>query len=306
MTFASEIDHRGYAGEPPDPCWPGGARIAVSIVMNIEAGAELSLAYGDDENEAVYEIVEPVRTVPNPALSSHFAYETRAGYWRIVRVMESFGVTCTVSAAGRAVERAPWLAHDAITRGYEVAAHGYRWQRHAEMSIDEERKVIADTVAAIEAAAGRRPFGWHTKGAASPNTRRLLVEEFGFLYDSDAYDDDLPYFQQVAGKSHVVIPYAFDTNDMRFMAGGNFVQGDDFATYCIRAFDWLWEEGAARPAMLSIGIHPRLIGRPGRIAGLHRFLDHVAERGETWTATRLDIAQHWDQHFGRSVAHEER
>ena len=298
MIRTNHHDFRGYGPTPPDPKWPRQARVALSIVMNVEAGAELSLAYGDERNEAVYEIVEPVETAPNPALSSHFAYETRAGYWRIMRLLENFGVPCTVSAAGRTIACAPWLARDAIDRGHEVSAHGYRWERHAEMSLDHERTVIADTVAAIEAAAGTPPVGWHTKGAASPNTRRLLVEEFGFLYDSDAYDDDLPYIEEVAGKRHVVMPYAFDSNDMRFMAGGNFVQGDDFATYCIAAFDWLWREGADRPAMLSVGILPRLIGRPGRIGGLEKFLQHVKDRGGAWTARRRDIAQHWREHHG--------
>jgi len=290
-----EIDLRGYGGRAPEVEWPGGARVAVSIVMNLEAGAELSLAYGDEANEAVYEIVEPVAGAPNPALSSHFAYETRAGYWRIVRLLEAFGATCTISAAGRTVERAPWIAEDAAARGYEGAAHGYRWERHAGMSLEQERAVIGRTVAAIEAAVGQRPLGWHTKGAASPDTRRLLAGEFGFEYDSDAYDDDLPYLCDVGGRPHVVMPYAFDTNDMRFMAGGNFVQGEDFARYCIAAFDRLHAEGGEQPAMLSVGIHPRLVGRPGRIAGLELFLEHVTARGGAWIARRLDIARHWRQ-----------
>lgn len=291
-------DLRGYAGRPPDPQWPQGARLAVSLVVNVEAGAELSLADGDERNESVYEIVEPVEGVPNPCLRSHFDYGPRAGYWRIVRLLERFGLSCTISAAGRAVERAPWLAADAAGRGHEVAAHGYRWERHAGMSEAEERRAIARTVAAIEAAAGERPLGWHTKGAPSQATRRLLAGEFGFLYDSDAYDDDLPYLQSVAGRPHVVLPYAFDTNDMRFMAGGTFVQARDFADYCIAAFEQLWREGETAPAMLSVGLHPRLIGRPGRIAGLERFLEHATARGRVWFARRLDIARHWRRRMG--------
>ncbi|QPN59319.1 polysaccharide deacetylase family protein [Synechococcus sp. CBW1002] len=292
------VDLRGYGGAPPDPSWPGGARVAVSLVMNLEAGAELSLAYGDETNESLYDIVEPVAGAPNPALSSHFGYESRAGYWRIVRLLERFGVSCTVSAAGRTMDRAPWLGRDAAGRGYEVAAHGYRWERHAGMAVEREREVIAAAVEAIERACGTRPLGWHTKGAASPHTRQLLVEDFGFAYDSDAYDDDLPYLVSVAGREHVVLPYAFDTNDMRFMAGGTFVQGDDFASYCIAAYDWLAREGEHHPTMLSVGIHPRLIGRPGRIAGLERFLNHVAGTGSAWMARRIDIARHWRQRFG--------
>jgi len=296
-TVSSTRDFAGYGADRPAADWPGGARVAISIVMNLEAGSELSLEYGDERNEAVYEIVEPVEGTPNPAVTSHFAYDTRAGYWRLIRVLGAFDAPCTVSAAGRAVAVSPEIARDAVDRGHEVSAHGYRWERHAEMSEDRERKVIADTVAAIEDATGSKPVGWHTKGASSPNTRRLLFEEFGFLYDSDAYDDDLPYFTEATGTKRLIMPYAFDTNDMRFMAGGNFVQGEDFATYCIAAYDWLWREGATKPAMMSLGIHPRLIGRPGRIGGLERFLEHVRGKGGAWIATRRDIAQHWwDQH----------
>lgn len=288
-----ERDLRGYAGNPPNPQWPGDARLAVSLVLNMEAGAELSLADGDESNEAVYEIVEPVEGAPNYALSSHFDFETKTGYWRIMRLLERFGLPCTVSCAGRTAARAPWMPADCVTRGHEVSAHGYRWERHAAMPEAREREAIAKTVAAIEAACGTRPLGWHTKGAPSVNTRRLLVEEFGFLYDSDAYDEDLPYRVTVGDRRHLVIPYAFDTNDMRFMPGGTFVHAEDFARYCIEAFDVLWEEAAERPAMMSIGIHPRLLGRPGRIRGLTRFLEHATARRQVWFARRVDIARHW-------------
>ncbi|MEZ5585377.1 MAG: hypothetical protein R3F37_23895 [Candidatus Competibacteraceae bacterium] len=174
-----------------------------------------------------------------------------------------------------------------------MSCHSYRWERHAEMSEAHERQIIARTVDCIRKATGVRPVGWHTKGAPSPNTRRLLIEEGGFLYDSDAYNDDLPYLVEVAGRHHVVVPYAFDTNDMRFMAGGNFVHAEDFSRYCIDAFDTLWREADRHPTMMSVGLHPRLIGRPGRIAGLERFLEHVASKGSVWFARRMDIAHHW-------------
>jgi peptidoglycan/xylan/chitin deacetylase (PgdA/CDA1 family) len=290
-------DFIGYGENPPDPQWPGGARVAVSLVQNVEAGSELSLADGDERNESVYEINEPVEGVPNHCLASHFDYGTRVGYWRIVRALERYGVTCTVSAAGRSIERAPWLAKDAVARGYEVSCHSYRWERHAEMSEAHEREIIAKTVSVIETACGVRPVGWHTKGAPSPLTRRLLVEA-GFLYDSDAYDDDLPHLLEVDGKPHVLLPYAFDTNDMRFMAGGNFVGADDFAQVCIDAYDTLWAEGVTRPAMMSVGLHPRYIGRPSRIRGLTRFLDHVREKGGAWFARRDEIARHWRRRMG--------
>ncbi len=161
------------------------------------------------------------------------------------------------------------------------------------MTETHEREIIKRTVNCIQKAAGVRPVGWHTKGAPSPNTRRLLVEEGGFLYDSDAYDDDLPHVVEIEGRSHVVVPYAFDTNDMRYMAGGTFVHAEDFSRYCIDAFDTLWREGERHPAMMSIGLHPRLIGRPGRIAGLDRFLEHVRAKDHVWFARRMDIAHHW-------------
>jgi allantoinase len=164
--------------------------------------------------------------------------------------------------------------------------------------VAHEREILAKTVASIHKAAGVRPVGWHTKGAPSPITRRLLVEEGGFLYDSDAYDDDLPHVVEVAGRNHVIVPYAFDTNDMRFMAGGNFVLAEDFSRYCIDAFDALWREADRHPAMMSVGLHPRLIGRPGRIAGLERFLEHVRATGRAWLARRMDIAHHWRTRMG--------
>ena len=290
-------DFKGYGVHRPDPQWPGGARVAVSLVVNVEAGSELSLADGDEYNESLYEIIEPVENVANHCLASHFEYETRAGSWRIMRTLERFGAFCTVSAAGRSIERSPWLADDVVARGHEISAHGYRWEGHAGMSEDHEREVITKTVEIIRQACGVRPVGWHTKGAPSPITRRLLVEEGGFLYDSDAYDDDLPHLIEISGRCHVIMPYAFDTNDMRFQAGGNFVLAEHYAQYCIDAFDTLWQEGTHQPAMMSIGIHPRLIGRPGRIAGLERFLDHIHTKGGAWVARRMAIAAHWRKQF---------
>jgi peptidoglycan/xylan/chitin deacetylase (PgdA/CDA1 family) len=201
-----------------------------------------------------------------------------------------------VSSCGAAVERSPELARDAIARGHEVSAHGWRWESHAGMDEETERRVIARTVAAIERATGQRPLGWHTRSATSPNTRRLLVEEGGFLYDSDAYNDDLPYDVRVAGKRHLVLPYAFDTNDMQFFNASRF-RGADFADYVIDAFDWLAREGEAAPKMMSIGLHLRMIGRPGRIGALDRILAHIARSGVAWIAQRAAIARHWRATF---------
>ncbi len=286
-------DFKGYGDQPPNPQWPGGARVALSVVVNVEEGAELSLADGDERNERIYEIVEEVEGAPDLCLASHFEYGTRAGYWRIAELLDRFGVKATFSASGRALEKSPWLARDAIARGHEVSCHGYRWERHAQMDEAAERGVIARTVIAIENAAGVRPVGWHTRSSPSPNTRRLLAEEGGFLYDSDAYNDDLPYIVEAAGRAHVVVPYAFDTNDMRFAPTGGFVHGEDFSRYCLEAFDRLWREGERRPKMMSLGLHLRIIGRPGRIGGLERFLEVATAKAPVWIARRDAIAHHW-------------
>ena len=291
-------DFRGYGDRPPDPRWPGGARVAVSFVVNVEEGAELALSAGDERNEAVYEVMDEVRGVPDPCMETHFEYGTRAGYWRIMGVLDRFRVPATLSACGRALEISPWLAADGVRRGHEVAAHGYRWETHAGMAEADERAVIARTVAAITAAAGARPVGWHTRSSASPNTRRLLVES-GFLYDSDAYSDDLPFFVTVDARPHLVIPYSFDTNDMHFHQGRQrFVTAGDFAEYVIDAFDALWREGASAPKMLSVGLHLRMIGRPGRIGGLERVIAHMRDKGHVWFARRDQIARHWIARFG--------
>ena len=290
-------DLLGYAGSPPDPRWPGGARVAVSIVVNFEEGAEFSITDGDCENEAVYEIEQRLAGRPDPAIDSHFEYGSRAGWWRIMEVLGQHGAPATVSSSGRAVERLPLLAQDAVRRGHEVSAHGWRWEGHAGLDEAEERDRIARTVAAIKEVTGRRPVGWHTRSPGSINTRRLLVEEGGFLYDSDAYNDDLPYFVQVGDKRHLVLPYAFDTNDMQFFHTNRFSGAADFAAYVIDAFDWLHREGAHAPKMMSIGLHLRMIGRPGRIGALNRILRHMANRGDVWIARRVDIANHWLAQF---------
>ncbi|TGD95286.1 polysaccharide deacetylase family protein [Methylobacterium nonmethylotrophicum] len=291
---AHDRDFRGYGGTPPAVAWPGGARLAVSVVVNVEEGAELSLGMGDERNEAVYEVVEEVVGHRDLCMESHFEYGTRAGWPRIRALLAAYGVSATLNANGRAVALSPWLAQEAVADGHEVAAHGWRWERHAGMGEAEERAAIARAVAAIRDATGQAPVGWHTRSATSVNTRRLLLEQGGFLYDSNAYNDDLPYLVPGRdGHPHVVLPYAFDTNDMRFQRGGGFVFGDDFARYCIDAFDRLYAEGGDAPRMLSVGLHLRIIGRPGRIGGLERFLAHAAAREGTWFARRDAIAGHW-------------
>ena len=286
-------DLAGYGPNPPDPRWPGRARVAVSLVVNFEEGAELSVAEGDPRNESVYEVDSRVDGAPDSCMESHFDYGTRAGWWRIMDVLGRAGATCTVSACGRAVQRSPALAADAVRRGHEVSAHGWRWQSHAHLDEAAERDAIARTVTAIGRACGVRPVGWHTRSAHSPNTRRLLLEEGGFLYDSDFYGDDLPVTVETGGRRHVVLPYAFDTNDMQFFNGGRFVRAADFSGYVLDAFDWLWREGAHAPKMMSVGLHLRMVGRPGRIAALEQILAEMTRRPGVWIARREQIARHW-------------
>jgi peptidoglycan/xylan/chitin deacetylase (PgdA/CDA1 family) len=293
-----ERDFIGYRGSPPDPRWPNQARIAVSFVVNFEEGAELTLSGGDERNESSYETTAEIVGYPDLCMESHYEYSTRAAYWRVMSVFAAFGVPVTLNACGKAVATSPWLAQDVVARGHEVACHGWRWEQHYAMDIEQERSAIAKAVQAIEAATGIRPVGWHTRSTPSVNTRRLLVEEFGFEYDSDAYNDDLPYFLQYGSHSHVVVPYAFDTNDMRYHFGNDpLKRGTDLSSYVNDAFDWLWEEGATAPKMMSVGLHLRRIGRPGRMKALHDMLSHMTGRGQTWFARRQDIARHWRQTF---------
>jgi peptidoglycan/xylan/chitin deacetylase (PgdA/CDA1 family) len=284
-------DFQGYGQHLPRVAWPGGARVAVSFVLNFEEGAEWSVADGDSRNEAVYEVIDQ-RAGWDPCIDSHFEYGTRTAWWRVADLFQRFEVPFTLSSCGRAVERSPWLAQDAVARGHEVSAHGWRWQSHADMGRDEELAVIARTVHTIAAVTGKRPVGWHTRSASTPHTRALLVEQ-GFLYDSDAYNDDTPYFVAVDGRKHLVLPYAFDTNDMQFQHTQRFDTSASFATYVCDAFDWLEREGARAPRMLSVGLHLRMIGRPGRMRALEMILEHLAARGTAWVATREQIARHW-------------
>jgi peptidoglycan/xylan/chitin deacetylase (PgdA/CDA1 family) len=284
-------DFRGYGGKLPAVRWPGQARVAVSFVVNFEEGGEFSISDGDARNEAVYEVIDRQETA-DPCIDSHFEYGTRTAWWRIADLFDKYGVPFTLNSCGRAVERNPWLAQDAVARGHEVSAHGYRWETHAGMDEATERANIAATVKAIRDATGTAPRGWHTRSVRTPNTRRLLVEQ-GFLYDSDAYNDDTPYFVDVVGKRHLVLPYAFDTNDMQFQHTHRFVTSANFSEYVCDAYDWLAREGETMPRMLSIGLHLRMIGRPGRMKALETILQHVVDSNVEWVATREQIARHW-------------
>jgi len=286
----------GYGPNPPHASWPGGARVAVSLVLNLEEGSEQALTHGDDRNEHVYDMIEALDDAPNLTMESHFDYGSRAGYWRIVRILERFGATCTVNACAEAVDRNPEIALDALGRGYEISCHGERWLSHIRMTPTQEAASIRRAVRRIESVCGVRPIGWHTRCPHTPDTRRLLIEEGGFVYDSDAYDDDLPYFFSGAPRPYVIVPYSLDTNDMRFQRPDSpFITARHFAEYVNNGFDCLLTEGATAPKMMTIGLHTRTIGRPSRSRGLEMVLAHMAAAppGSVWFATRADIARHW-------------
>lgn len=290
-------DLKGYWKADPAPCWPNGARLAVSFVVNIEEGAELSIGQGDERNESKYEAIEEIFNAPDPCMESHFGYGPRRGYQRIVEAFDAHGAKATFSTCGRAAEATPWLIEDAVSRGHEISCHGWRWETHAGMTPDNERDVIRRTFDTIADVAGIAPVGWHTRSATSPQTRILLKEHGGFVYDSNAYDDDVPYMDE----SLVILPYAFDTNDMRFSPGGGFVQIQDFVDYIIAGFDRLYAEGARASRMMSIGLHTRIIGRPSRIGGLEDVLSHIAGKSDVWVASRKEIAACWSKHHGKGL-----
>jgi allantoinase len=271
-------DFLGYGDKPPEMRWPSNAGLAVSVVLNIEEGAELSLAAGDEKNEAVHEVVQEVHGAPDLCLASHFEYGTRVGYRRIIDVAAEHAVPLTLNSCARSLIGVPWLARDAIARGHEICSHGWRWEANEILRVS-----------------GVAPTGWHTKSSASVNTRRLLVEHGGFHYDSDAYNDDLPYYLVVNKRPHLVLPYCFDNNDMRFFGSHAFVKGSDFSDYIIDSFDWMLRESKHQPKMMSIGLHLRIIGRAGRIAGLDTVFKHIRQSQGVWMARRDEIAKHWRQ-----------
>ena len=259
----------------------------------------MSLSSGDALNEKVYEVTDEVLGVARPlhGIPLRVRHQGRlVADRRHARAARR--VAATVSTCGQAAELSPWLIRDAVKRGHEISCHGWRWEKHAHMDEATERQAIARTVKVLTDIAGTRPVGWHTRSTPSPNTRRLLVEEGGFLYDSDDYSDDLPFFVEVSGKRHLVLPYSFDTNDMHYHQGFHrFVTARDFAEYTTDAFDTLWAEGERQPKMMSIGLHLRMIGRPGRIAALDRIVAHMNSKGGAWFATRRQIAEHWLARF---------
>jgi putative urate catabolism protein len=285
----------GYGEHPPDAQWPGAARIAVSFVLNWEEGAERNILHGDDASESELQDVigaQPWPGARHPNVESMFEYGSRAGVWRLARMFEGRGIPLTVFAVGMAVERCPQVVARLAAAGHEICSHGYRWLDYRNIAEEVEREHVARAVSAIEAATGQRPVGWYT-GRCSVNTRRLVVEAGGFIYDSDSYADDLPYWVEVAGRPHLVVPYTLDVNDMRFVANANFGCGEDFFQVMKDAFDVLYAEGETTAKMMSVGLHTRLAGRPARAAAVARFLDYARSHTGVWFASRRQIAEHW-------------
>jgi allantoinase len=288
----SERDLVGYGASPPDPGWPGGARLALSFVLNYEEGGENTPLEGDPASEAfLHEVVGASPTIGRRNLNteSMFEFGSRAGFWRVHRIFRKHGLPLTVYAVAQALERNPEAAQAMVDAGWEVASHGWRWIDYGDFSEDEERAHMQRAIETIERVCGVRPVGWYT-GRGTENTRRLVVEDGGFLYDSDDYSDELPYWVEAAGTQHLVIPYTLDANDFKFLILNGFATADDFYTYLVDTFEQLYEEGGR---MMSVGLHCRIVGRPGRAPALDRFLAHVKQREAVWVTTRAEIARHW-------------
>ena len=298
MTAAYPRDMVGYAGRPPDPKWPGNARLAVQFVVNYEEGGENCILHGDAASEAF--LSEIVGAQPWPGqrhlnMESIYEYGSRAGFWRLHRLFTERNLPVTVYGVAMALERNPAAVQAMLDADWEIASHGYRWIEYANMPEAEERAHLQKAVEIHTRVTGSRPLGWYT-GRCSVNTRRLVVEEGGFLYDADSYADDLPYWVTEHGRPHLVVPYTLDANDMRFATSQGFNSGDQFFAYLRDSFDLLYAEGATAPKMMSVGLHCRLVGRPGRAAALARFLDHVTAHRDAWVCRRIDIARHWRKH----------
>jgi putative urate catabolism protein len=288
----------GYGARPPSVRWPQAARVAVSFVLNYEEGGESCVLHGDAHSESVLTDVggDPLPNARNLNIESMFEYGSRVGFWEIMRILRERRVDASIFAVGMALERNPEAAAHIVESGFEVACHGQRWIDYQFVAEELERADMARNIEVITRLIGRRPLGWYT-GRPGPNTRRLVVQTGGFLYDSDAYNDDLPYWTRVEGRAHLVLPHTFDLNDSRLQRGGDFSTGEEFFAYCRDAFDWLYRMGnEGRPRMLTISLHPRIIGRPGRIGALSRLLDHIQRHEGVWLCTREAIARHWVLH----------
>ena len=295
----SQRDLSGYGANPPNPHWPGGAAVALNFVMNFEEGSEYSPLDGDDHTEgALLEV--PSSRVPfgqrDLASESMYEYGVRVGFWRIHRLFQERNLPLTAFACAQALERHPEAAAAIAKAGWDICCHGWRWVEHFRLSEEEEKDHIRQAVASLKRTIGRGPSGWYCRYAPSEATRRLLVENGNFLYDSDAYNDDLPYWVTDFVKPHLVIPYSLAVNDTKLLGGG-LVTGEHFFEYLKDTLDMLREEGTKHPKMMSVGMHLRIVGHPGRAIGLARFLNYAKSLPDVWICQRDEIARHWIARF---------
>ena len=292
-------DMVGYGRKGFPVIWPNGARLALQIVLNYEEGSENCLLHGDDYSESfLSEIVgaKPIKNDRHINMESMYEYGSRRGFWRIYDLLREKGIPITIFGVGMALKRNEEVCEAIKEANFEVASHGWRWIDYQFVDKETEKKHMQMAIDTIKEIFGERPLGWYT-GRCSPNTRSLVAEEGGFLYDSDSYSDDLPYWEKVNGKNQLIIPYTLDNNDMRFATNQGFNSGDQFFSYLKDSFDALYEEGKSSPKMMSVGLHCRLIGRPGRIQSLRRFIDYVQKHKDIWVCRRIDIARHWIKHY---------
>ena len=291
-------DMIGYGRHMPNPNWPDEARIALQFVVNYEEGGENCILHGDPASEAfLSEIVgaSPLEGVRHMNMESNYEYGSRAGFWRLHRLFAEQEIPVTVFGIAMALERNPDAVDAMLASDWEIASHGYRWIDYQYMPEIEERDHIKQAIVIHTRVTGSRPLGWYT-GRTSPQTRQLVLEAGGFLYDADSYADDLPYWVNgLKGKPHLVIPYTLDANDMRFATNQGFNSGDQFFNYLRDTFDMLYSEGETAPKMMSVGLHCRLVGRPGRAASLARFIEYAKSHDQVWFCRRLDIARHWQE-----------
>jgi len=302
MTSGPPRDFVGYGATPPQFEWPGGCRLAVNLVVNYEEGSERSPLDGDTELDSASEPlaqvppIDPSKTVERPLISeSVYEYGSRVAIWRLIELFERYEVKPSIFACALALERNPAVTQAFVERGYDMVGHGYRWISHYGLSESHERDQIRKAVASIERSTGQRIRGWFTNQPQTVATRPILASE-GFLFDSGAVNDDVPYFQVVAERPFLIVPYSIDVNDFRFWRS-DMNTASEFQEYCCDSFDVLYRESARTPRMMSVGLHARVIGRPGRIVGLERFLAHVREHPQVWVASRTDIARFWAERF---------
>lgn len=294
----NERDFIGYGENPHKVEWPGKARIAVSMVVNYEEGSEYSFAFGDPVQESYKEypkaMPDGVRDLTNESV---YEYGTRAGFWRIMRILKKYNVPATIHACALAFERNPEAVRALMAAGHEVCSHGYRWEDPFRMTREQERESIKKAIRSFEKTTGGRPLGWYSRYGPSIHTRELLIEEGGFIYDSESVADDIPYYVNVKERPWLVLPYSVDLNDMKFWTTGAFSHAEDFFQYLRDTFDVLYDEGAEFPKMMSIGLHLRICGRPGRARAIEKFLQYARSHDQVWFTRRLDIARWWLQHY---------